>query len=80
MNVDIVVLNCQKCYLYLTGRRSSVSADSRTVVSVVNNVSVVFSQLLERQMLPFCRLVYQVMCPHHFDHMSLGSQVSMVAH
>ena len=42
MNVDIVVLNCQKCYLCLTaGRRSSVSAESRTVVSVVNNVSVV---------------------------------------
>ena len=41
MNVDIVVLNCQKCYLCLTDRRSSVSAESRTVVSVVNNVSVV---------------------------------------
>ena len=42
MSVDIVVLNCQKCYLCLTDRRSSViAAESRTVVSVVNNVSVV---------------------------------------
>ena len=41
MNVEIVVINCQKCYQCLTDRRSSVSADSRTVVSVVNNVSVV---------------------------------------
>ena len=67
MNNDIVVLNCQKCYLCLTDRRSSVSAESRTVVSVVNNVSVVSADVA----------FLQVGTPGHVSS-SLWSHVSRV--
>ena len=70
LNVDIVILNCQKCNQCLKGHKGALWRCSLTVFVFV----IVFAFVFVFLMIFFC----QGMSNNHSDHMSQRSQVSII--